>query len=311
MRRYLLCVLAVVGGLGGVAGSAAAQFVDFGLWNRYVDWQSDTETGPRGTIWEYGIADASSGDAWYASDSVQPLTWSGGDSPSGGNWSHGDRAVFNRSGMTAASDGSAPWIGWNNPAGDGTSVDIKGKVRVQTSSSAPTGPDDTVEFVVAKRAADGSFHELHRARINSAELRSMGEAGMVIPVSLHDVTVNDGESIVLSSRVMGSSEEPATVQLIDDISIAIDPPVQTGRIMEAAFNRPFGGRGGGGVSGGGGGGGGGSPLSTGEPTFPTEDILDGPPDFDDSSRMPNMIPTPSSVAVIATLGGLAAMRRRR
>ncbi len=301
----------VAGLLAAMAGSAHAQFVDFGLWNRYVDWQSDTETGPTGTVWEYGVVDATAGDAWYADSSVSSLSWSGGDDPASGSWAHNGRPVFSRSGMNAASDGTSPWVGWNNPAGDGTSVDIDGKVRIQTSGTTPSG-EQSVEFVIAKRAADGSFQELHRARISGQDLASMGGAGMVMPVSLSNVTVNDGESIVLSSRVLGSGEDAATVQLIDDISIAVDPPVQTGKILEAAFNRPFNPGSPGGVRSGGGSGGGGGLLPGDQslPPFPTEAIRNDAP-VDDSSRSPMIIPTPGSVVVLTMLGGLSAMRRRR
>ena len=134
---------------------------------------------------------------------------------------------------------------------------------------------------------------------------------MVVPVSLSNVTVNDGEMIVLSSRVLGSGEDPATVQLIDDISIAIAPPVQTGKILEAAFNRPFNPGSPGGVSSGGGGGGGGMlPDDQSIPPFPTEAIQNDPP-VDDSSRSPMIIPSPASIAVLTMLGGLSTLRRRR
>ena len=112
------------------------------------------------------------------------------------------------------------------------------------------------------------------------------------------------------ARALGSDENPATVQLIDDISISIDPPVQTGKVLEAAYNNPFGYGRGAGFSGGGGGGGGGSPIATGLPPFPTEDVRNNGPN-DDSSSMPNMIPSPSSIAVMAALSGMASMRRRR
>lgn len=312
MRRESVCVMAILGGFVGAAAPASAQFVDFGLWNRYVDWQTDTESGPKGDVWHYGVVDARSGDAWYANGTVKPLSWSGDHDPANGGWSNGNRQVFSRAGMTLASDGAAPWVGWNNPAGDATSVDIDGKVRIQTPSSTDPNSIDTVEFVVAKRSANGSFVELHRARVSTQDLRTMGESGMILPVSLHDVVVNDGESIVLSSRALGANEEPATVQLIDDISIAIDPPEQTAKILEAAYNKPLNLGNPSGFSGGGGGGGAGGSLpgASGGPPSPTEDVQGAPPS-DDSSMPPNIIPTPGSIAIIATLGGLSALRRRR
>ena len=268
MRNAALFIVALAGGL---ASTASGQFVDSGVWNRFVDWGQESQAS---NVWHYGVVSAGTNNSWYESDQVAPLQWTPNDQPSGGAWSAGNRNMVDRLGMSVSAGGDAPVISWSNPAGDGTSVNIDGRVRIQTPQGGAQGSVDTVEFVLAKRTASGEYVELRRARVNSADLRSMGGDGMVVPISLSGVTINDGESFVMSSRAVGETTDPSTVQIIDDISIAIQPPEQTGKILDAAYHKPIGLGSPGGVGGGGGGGGGGGSIGIGEPPFPSESILD-------------------------------------
>ncbi|MEN0019449.1 MAG: PEP-CTERM sorting domain-containing protein [Planctomycetota bacterium] len=291
-----------------------AQFLTGGVWNRFVDWQGSDPAAEvsQADTWSYSFVDPSAGRSWFA-EGGNNLT-----SRTDAITAEGVRISRDRQQITAG--GPAPVTEWANPAGDGSVVDVSGKVRIQRPVNAQSGSLGSVELVVAKRAADGSVRKLSTIAVPATDLGSVATSPTIVPVDIASVKVNRGDSIIFATRMLGS-DPGAVVEIVDDISISIDTPAETDNvdrmtggvpILQGTIGRPS--FSGGGSSGGGGGGTGLPPL------FPfDEEIEEFAPEEFDSSDDPgnpdeppaNVVPAPGTVAALAlAVAGVSSRRRR-
>ena len=303
--------------LAATGSAASAQFVTGGLWNRFIDWAdpATVPANPSRAVWQYetiNLTRLTSDTPWFA-QATEPARWQPDpEAPGQGKWVAGPEgnAVFqrDRARVIGGDEAISPVARWHNPAGDGSPISITGRVRFQVDSESS---EAGLELVVAVTDRWGNIRPLYTQSLTAEEVGEMSSRGLVVPIELRNVIVNQGDSIILTARVddvSSSGDEPVVVDLMDDISIVMESHQETEDLQAfASFRKQAGLHSAGGRGGGGGGGGGGTPFNPPQPPDipPPPDMP--PPDVPDEP----VIPTPGTLVLLMTAAGCTLSRRRR
>ncbi|MCW5776935.1 MAG: PEP-CTERM sorting domain-containing protein [Phycisphaeraceae bacterium] len=203
----------------------------------------------------------------------------------------------------------SPVARWHNPAGDGSPISITGRVRFNMDAAQS---EAGLELVVAVADRWGNVRPLYNQSLSAEEVSENAHRGIVVPIELRNIIVNQGDSIIITARVddVGASgDEPVVVDLMDDVSIVMQGHQGTEDLHAFAGHRKVPGLfSGSGRRGGGGGGGGGTPYIPPEPPE-----MPPPPDMPppDVPNTPPVIPAPGTLMLVLTAAGCTLTRRRR
>lgn len=301
--------------LSATGSAASAQFVNGGLWNRFIDW-SDPATvpaNPSRAVWRYetiSLTRLSADTPWFAQP-TEPARWQPDPEAAGqGKWVAGPDgdAIFqrDRARVIGGDEAVSPVARWSNPAGDGSPISITGRVRFQVDSdSAEAG----LELVVAVTDRWGNVRPLYTQSLTPEEVGETANRGLVVPIELRNVIVNQGDSIIITARVddLGASgEDPIVVDLMDDVSIVMEGHQETEDLQAFGSFRKTPGLGGGRGSR--------TPGSGGRTPFIPPEPPEAPPPPDmpppDVPTEP-VIPTPGTLVLLLTAAGCTLTRRRR
>ncbi len=226
-------------GLALAAGSAQATQV----WHRSTDWvpgtiQGSTQNNPspvNGTAaWQYETVQGGglgSQNPWYAQPG-QLMTWDPAWYNTGwGVWSAGNnlnppilpgRLIHNVDPSVYA---SVPLVRWLNPMGNGSVIDITGTLTVGWNGVNGVGRPVNVDVVIGRRnASNNTVTVLFSDTVFKPNpFPSVGDS-VFLPVSLQHVTVNQGDSIVISERGQNAvGPLGAWINLYDDVTISTVP----------------------------------------------------------------------------------------
>ena len=236
------------------AGSAAAHADVTESWRRSTDWVAGTAQGAglnnpsavRGMpVWRYEYASGGAFDSanpWYKNPGTL-LTWDGAWWGTGsGVWSRSDnhsppisssRLVHN---VAAAEYDSAPMVRWLNPLGNGGLVNIAGTLLLNWDGQNGLGRPDDVDIVIAKySAASNTTAAIFSAtRSKPNPVPSVGDS-VIIPIALGNISVNQGDSILISERAHDSLFPlGAWINLYDGLTITSVPAPGAGALLGAA-----------------------------------------------------------------------------
>lgn len=211
-----------VGGVFVLAAAmpASAQYSQGFVWNRQSDWLPGISTGSGvnnpgpdaegNPVWSYEVGHGGplgSDDPWYESQTEQ-MTWDDAWWESGrGAWSNGDEknppvfADWMTHNLGVPNFDNVPIVRWNNPAGDGTVLDMAGTLRILWTGEDYVGAPTDVDVIVGMFDASAQAMNLLLATTVSKphDMLSVGDWAAV-PVSLDSIAMDAGDSIVISAR---------------------------------------------------------------------------------------------------------------
>ena len=245
--------LRAVGGVAVMAGTASATQG----WHRATDWVPGTVQGSSinnpstvggAATWQYesvrggGLGSVNPG---YAQSSSL-MTWDSNWYNTGwGVWSKGDnlnppvlpgRMVHN---VDASVWDDVPLVRWLSPLGNGSQIDITGTLTVNWNGVNGVGRPVNVDVIIARHiAATNSNVLLFSSTVSKPNpFPSVGDSRL-LPVSLLGITLNAGDSIMISQRGQNAvGPLGAWVNLYDDISIssAVPAPGAAGLLSMAGL----------------------------------------------------------------------------
>lgn len=161
-------------------------------------------------VWQYETVQGgglNSANPWYANQG-QLMTWDAGWYTTGwGVWSKGDngnppilasRLVHN---VAASAFADVPIVRWRNPLGDNTTLDITGSLVVNWNGLNGLGRPDDVDVVIAKYSSQlNTTVPVYSTTVSKPNpIPSIGDS-VLLPINLHGITLNLGDSIVVSHR---------------------------------------------------------------------------------------------------------------
>jgi hypothetical protein len=238
-------VLNVVALCAPVAVLAAAGGAEAGIagWQRAADWvpgveQGSTTNNPSPVfgqpVWQYEVGHGGalgSQNPWYSQPS-QLLSWDGGWWATGwGVWSKNDdtsppilagRMVHN---VHPSTYDDVPIVRWRNPLGNNAHIGINGTLTVNWNGVNGLGRPVDVDVVIAKyNAALNSTSILFSNTVSKPHpFPSVGDS-ILLPVNLTNITMNSGDSLVISERGRNSvGPLGAWVNLYDSLTIVPAP----------------------------------------------------------------------------------------
>lgn len=185
-------------------------------------------------IWQYETTQGGSlgaGNAWYKQPS-ELLTWDSAWYGTGwGVWSKGNdanppilpsRLVHN---VAASVYNDVPLVRFRNPLGNGATVNINGSFQVAWNGLDGLGRPNDVDVVIAKYSAALNDTILLYSSTVSKPLPfpSVGDS-INLPINLVGVTLDDGDSLVISHRGRTAlSPLGAWINLYDNVTVTAVP----------------------------------------------------------------------------------------
>lgn len=233
----------------GVALSASqaamAQYDAGDNWHRASDWVAGAVPG--GTVfnpgpgfdgvgvWQYENASGGDGlggdNPWYTEETTL-LSWDNNWWGHGvGVWSQGNdvNAPVSQGKMTHNLIGSihndAPVVRWMMPEGTPElNIDVNGQFDVLWTGHEYRGADVDVELVIVRETAGGDFDVLFSDVLSKPTPGvSVGDTANSM-VSLSDITMADGDSLIISGRgvsSVGTGVEGRWIDISDDLTINV------------------------------------------------------------------------------------------
>ena len=185
-------------------------------------------------VWQYEVAQGGglgSGNPWYAQP-TQMMTWDSQWWATGwGVWSNGNdvnppvlagRLIHN---VAPSAWGAVPLVRYNNTYGDSMSTSVDGTLTVNWNGVNGLGRPVNVDVVVAKYSAlSNSTSILYSTTVSKPNpFPSVGDS-LFLPISLHGIMLNAGDSIVISHRGQNAvGPLGAWVNLYDNLNVTVVP----------------------------------------------------------------------------------------
>ena len=218
---------------------------------RSVNWVEGTVQGGtagnpgqvNGTpIWQYETTQGGalgSGNAWY-SQPTDLMTWDSSWYATGwGVWSKGNdanppvlpsRLVHN---VAAAVYNDVPMVRFHNPLGNGASLNINGTLQIAWNGVDGLGRPNDVDVVIAKfdSALNSTTLLYSNTVVKPLPFPSVGDS-LNLPINITGVTLNQGDSIILSHRGRTPlAPLGAWINMYDNVTFNLVPAPATAMLL--------------------------------------------------------------------------------
>jgi hypothetical protein len=245
--RLLVCAPLVLA-LAATTAEARPDYVRSSNWVAGTT-QGGTQGNPGpvgGTpVWQYETTQGGAlgaANAWYKQTS-ELMTWDSAWYGTGwGVWSKGNdanppilpsRLVHN---VAASVHGDVPMVRFRNPLGNGAAININGSFQIAWNGIDGLGRPNDVDVVIAKFSAALNDTTLLFSSTVSKPLPfpSVGDS-INIPINLSGITLDDGDSIVISHRGRTPlAPLGAWINLYDNVTVSAIPAPGSFGLLGAA-----------------------------------------------------------------------------